>query len=302
METDRIIASIAAGQHAAVSRSQLLEAGVSRDAIGHRLRHGLLLPLHAGVYRVAGSPQSWHQRIMATTLACGPSAIASHRAAGFLHEMEGITPRLEVTVGRGRAPKPSGVVVHRLDLLGPADIEQRDGIRRTRPPATLLGLAAVVSSPVLERALDDALVRGLVSCDQLQRRLDSAGRQGRRGVATLAELLAVRTGSPRWTQSEFERRLLALLAREGIATPVPQFEIVLPDGRRVYLDFAWADIRLALEAQSYRYHAGRLAWSRDQRRTAIVTAMGWRVLPVTWADLVDTPSELIATVRRARAA
>lgn len=108
METDRIIASIAAGQHAAVSRSQLLDAGVSRDAIGHRLRHGLLLPVHAGVYRVAGSPQTWHQRIMATTLACGPGAIASHRAAGFLHEMEGITPRLEVTVGRGRAPKPQG--------------------------------------------------------------------------------------------------------------------------------------------------------------------------------------------------
>ena len=302
VETDRIIASIAAGQHAAVSRRQLLDAGVTPDAIGHRQRHGLLLPMHTGVYRVGGSPATWHQRIMAATLACGPGAIASHRAAGFLHKMEGISPRLEVTVNRERAPKHPGIVVHRLDLLGPADIELREGIRRTRPPATLLGLAAVLPSPLLERALDDALVRGLVSCDQLQRRLDGAGRQGRRGVAALAELLAVRTGSSRWTQSEFERRLLVLLVGEGIAAPVPQFEIVLPDGRRVYLDFAWADIRLALEAQSYRYHAGRLAWSRDQRRTAILTAMGWRVLPVTWADLVDTPNELIATVRRACAA
>jgi very-short-patch-repair endonuclease len=302
VETDRIIASIAAGQHAAVSRRQLLDAGVTPDAIGHRLRHGLLLPMHAGVYRVAGSPRTWHQRIMATTLACGTGAIASHRAAGFLHEMEGIGPRLEVTVGRHRSPKPPGVVVHRQDLLGPADIEHRNGIPRTRPPATLLGLAAVVSRPVLEGALDDALVRGLVSCSQLQRRVESAGRKGRPGVAALAELLAVRTGSSRWTQSEFERRLFARLAEAGIPAPVPQFEIVLPDGRRIYLDFAWSDIRLALEAQSYRYHAGRLAWSRDQRRTAIVTAMGWRVLPVTWSDLVDTPTELIATVLRARAA
>jgi len=73
VETDRIIASIAAGQHAAVSRSQLLDAGV---------------------YRVAGSPVTWHQRIMAGTLAAGAGAVASHRAAGYLHGLEGIEPRL----------------------------------------------------------------------------------------------------------------------------------------------------------------------------------------------------------------
>ena len=76
----------------------------------------------------------------------------------------------------------------------------------------------------------------------------------------------------------------------------------MPGGRRIFLDFAWADVRLALEAQSYRHHAGRLAWSRDQLRTATLTSIGWRVLPVTWEDLVGAPDELITTLRRARAA
>ena len=85
VETDRIIASIAAGQHAAVSRRQLVDAGVPAHVVRHRVRGGLLIPMHAGVYRVAGSPVTWHQRIMAGTLAAGAGAVASHRAAGFLH-------------------------------------------------------------------------------------------------------------------------------------------------------------------------------------------------------------------------
>jgi very-short-patch-repair endonuclease len=301
VETDRIIASIAAGQHAAVSRRQLLDAGVPAHAIKHRVWAGGLITVHAGAYRLPGSPVTWHQRITAATLAAGAGAVASHRSAGFLHGLEGIEPRLEVCVPRGRAPAPKGIVVHRIDLAR-SDTELRDGIIRTRPPATILGLAAVVSVSALEVALDDALLRGLISCDQLQRRLDAGTRRGRPGTAALAELLAVRAGAVRWTQSEFERRLLALIRGAGLPPPVVQFEVVLPDGRRVYLDFGWPDTKVALEAQSYRHHAGRIAWSRDQSRLAILSSIGWRVVPVTWEDLVGSPGALIATLQRARAA
>lgn len=301
METDRIIASIAAGQHAAASRRQLLDAGVTTDVVAHRVRRGLLVPVHAGVYRLAGSPVTWPQRIMAGVLAAGGGAVASHRAAGYLHGLEGITPIAEVTVGPARAPHPRGVIVHRLNLARP-DIEVRDGIPRTRAPATMLGLAAVVPTALLERALDDALLKGLVSCGQLQRRLDAGNRAGRNGAAALAALLAQRAGAPRWTQSEFERRLFALIRSAGLPLPIPQFEVVLPDGRRVYLDFAWLDTLVALEAQSYRYHGGRIAWSRDQSRIALLSSMGWRIVPVTWHDLVGSPQELLETVKRARAA
>ncbi len=301
MENDRIIASIAAGQHAAVSRRQLLDAGVPAHAIGHRVRGGLLIPMHAGVYRLPVSPVTWHQRIMGATLAAGAGAVASHRAAGFLLGLEGIEPRREVTVDPAKAPHPRGVVVHRMKLAR-HDVEDRDGIPRTRAPATILGLAGVVSASVLEGALDDALLRGLVSCVQLERRLDAGSRHGRNGAAALGVLLAARAGARRWTQSQFERRLFALARRAGLPLPVPQFEVVLPDGRRVYLDFAWPDTLIALEAQSYRFHAGRIAWSRDQLRTALLVSIGWRLVPVTWEDMVRSPQDLIDTLKRVRAA
>lgn len=89
------------------------------------------------------------------------------------------------------------------------------------------------------------------------------------------------------------------LGTAGLPVPVPQFEVRLPGERKAFLDFAWPDVRLALEADSYRHHAGRLAWSRDRTRNNAVISRGWRILPVTWDDMVDRPHELMAAVFRA---
>lgn len=302
MDADLVISRTAATQHSVVGRRQLLDAGVPGHVIEHRLSKGLLVPVHAGVYRVASGRTTWHQRIMAATLAAGPGAVASHRAAAFLHGLAGIDPRAEVTVTRGRAPRPPGVVVHRPLSLSSADVEERDGIPRTRVPATLVGLSAVVPVPLLEAALDDALVRGLVSCPHLLRRLDAVGQKGRRGAATIAGLLAARSTGPRWAQSEFERRLLALVVAAALPRPVLQFEVVLPNGRRAYLDFAWPDLLVGVEADSYRHHASRRDWAKDHTRNNLLTSLGWRVLPVTWEDMVERPDQVIALLRRARAA
>ena len=211
METDRIIASLAAGQHAAVGRRQLLDAGVTESALAHRLATGRLLRMHPGVYRPAGHPPTWPQMFTGAVLAAGAGAVASHRGAAYVLGVPGIEPRAEVSVVTSRAPRIRGVLVHRATLLGPPDTTAVDGIPCTRPARTLVDLAGVVTPATLEVALDDLLSRRLVTVDYLRRRLDALGRQGRRGAGTLAELLAQRAdGRPRMT-SEFERRLLAAL-------------------------------------------------------------------------------------------
>lgn len=83
---------------------------------------------------------------------------------------------------------------------------------------------------------------------------------------------------------------------------MPQFEVALPSGGKAYLDFAWPDLRLALEADSYRHHAGRLAWSRDRIRNRQLLSIGWRMVPITWEDMVEAPDELVDMLRQARAA
>ena len=129
------------------------------------------------------------------------------------------------------------------------------------------------------------------------RRLDTVGRQGRRGAGTLAGLLAERSDGRPCATSVFERRLLARLRAAGLRLPRPQFAVVLPDGRRAVLDDAYPDGLLALEADSYRHHSSRTDWGRDHVRNRWLIAIGWRILPVTWDDLAE-PGDMIDAVRR----
>ena len=296
METDRIIASIAAGQHAAVSRRQLLDAGVSRSAIDRRVVGGRLVQVHAGVYRLAGHPQSSRQSLMTAVLAAGACAVASHRGAAHLLGIPGVEPRAEIGVATSRALAIPTVVVHR-GTYGPPDISTLDGIPTTRPARTLIDLASVVTPTTLEGAVDDLLSRRLVTVDYLLRRLDALGRQGRRGAGALAELLAERSDGRPWATSVFERRLLAELRSAGLPLPRPQFVVILPGGRRAVLDYAYPEGLLALEADSYRHHSSRTDWGHDRVRNRWLTAMGWRILPVTWDDLAE-PGDMIDAVRR----
>lgn len=63
------------------------------------------------------------------------------------------------------------------------------------------------------------------------------------------------------------------------------------------LDYAFPFYLLALEADSYRHHSSRIDWGRDHTRNRLLTAIGWRILPVTWDDLAE-PAAMLDAVER----
>jgi very-short-patch-repair endonuclease len=65
------------------------------------------------------------------------------------------------------------------------------------------------------------------------------------------------------------------------------------DGRQYRLDFAWPPALVALEADGYATHGGRLSFERDHRRLAALTSAGWRVLAVTWEQISREPDRVI---------
>src|SRR5919106_2053672 len=78
---------LAARQHGVIARSQLLDVGLTRNAIEHRLATGRLHLLWRGVYAV-GRPQVTREgRWMAAVLAGGPDAVLSHGSAAALSEI-----------------------------------------------------------------------------------------------------------------------------------------------------------------------------------------------------------------------
>ena len=290
---DAHINRLAAGQHSLVHRTQALELGMTPHQLQDRVASGILVPVHRSVYRLAGAPASPEQALRAACLAAG-GAVASHRSAAVLWGLRGVEAAgIEITVPRMACPTLRSVVVHRTDTLGPIDVSRRLRIPVTTPARTLLDLGAVVPEPVVEFALEDALMRRLVSFTLLTQTLERLGVPGRSGAGVLRALVEERDPATAPTQRRLEDELLRVLRRGGLPEPVRQYEVA-----GVRLDFAYPEIRLGLEADSRIWHGGRLDVQRNSEKGNALVARGWRVLHFTWGDARRRTAYVVNAVGR----
>lgn len=291
---DTVLHSIAARQHGVVTRRQLLEAGLSGDRISRRVRAGRLRPLHRGVYRV-GPVASVRAREMAACLACGPTAMLSHGSAAEAWGMRSPGPDtapVEVTVRRGHPERP-GIVAHRRTTLHDDERTRLDGIPITTPSRTLLDLAVAHPPRTLERALDEAMARWQTTTRAVHRLLQR--HEGRPGTTRLRAVMARDHGS--FTRSEAEERFLDLVRTARLEEPETNARV-----GRYEVDFVWRTERLAVEIDGYSFHASRRAFERDRLRGQELTALGYRMIRVTWRQMVDEPLRLVAQLAQALSA
>jgi predicted transcriptional regulator of viral defense system len=177
-----LIAALAERQHGVVSRTQLLDAGVHRHAIAHRLERRRLGVIHRGVYAVGHRVLTADGRWMAAVAAAGPRAVLSHRAAAALWLVKP-SSLLEVTVPT-RRHRP-GIDIH-CSVLAADEITRVRGIPVTTVPRTLLDLATILQPTQVERAINEAEVRHLGDRlslpDLLERYPDRAGTRTIRAI------------------------------------------------------------------------------------------------------------------------
>ena len=65
------------------------------------------------------------------------------------------------------------------------------------------------------------------------------------------------------------------------------------------IDLAYPRARLAIEADSFRWHSGRETWQRDLSRQNLLVLRGWTVLRFTWDDVAHRGGHVVAEVARA---
>ena len=294
------MAPLVAAQYGVFSRDQALGLGATKRVIGRRVATGRWQRISANVFRIAGSSPSWRQSLVAACLAWGGDSVVSHRAAAALWELPGFRPGVpEITVPRERRrTRSSGIVVHWAPAIPPPDVTELTAIRVTAPARTLIDLASVAPRDVLEEALDDALRRKLVSLPRLRWRLDDLGRNGRSGIMAFRALLAARDSSSAVPDSVFETRLFRVLRESGLPKPVLQHPVSDEQRLVAIVDFAFPSARVAIEAEGYRWHSGRLRWEHDLARRNMLTALGWRVIHVTWSDISSNRGALIQRIQK----
>ncbi len=110
---------------------------------------------------------------------------------------------------------------------------------------------------------------------------------GHRGVVNLRRALEL--GDPR-SESMGETRTRFLLWFENIAMPVSQFPVMTDRGLR-RLDFAWPDLKVALEFDGRVKYFGSVPTDEavfDERvRERRLMEMGWIFVRLDWKDLED---------------
>jgi very-short-patch-repair endonuclease len=290
----RQISATAAWQYGSIAHGQLISAGLSVDTVDRWLRAGRLHRLHKGVYLLGHTVPPQYAIEMAAILACRPRALISHTSAACLWKLlpYPADPRPVHVTAVGRNPRQrAGVRVHRVASLDPRDATKRHRMPITAPARTLVDFAAEARPHELEAALAEGHTSRRFTDDKIRQALDRAGR--RPGVGVLRRLLQVEAG-PALTRSEAEVRLLRLIRDAGL--PRPEVNTRLGPYE---VDFLWREQRLVVEVDGYRFHSSRQAFERDRVRDAELQAKGYRVMRVTWRQLIDEPTAVLARLGQA---
>jgi very-short-patch-repair endonuclease len=295
---DREAAALAEAQHGVFTLGQAGALGFTPAAIQHRLRTGRWDLLRSGVYRIPGSPPTWEQGVMATTLAAG--AVASHRSAAALLGIPGFPRRgaAELTVIRPKRYRDAQATVHQSTRFPDSHVTRIDSIPCTRVARTLVDLAATVPPAQTERAIDNCLSAGLVTPAALEATVGELARPGRHGIALLRRLIDERGPGYVAPASELEARFLRLLRAAGLPEPVRQPNVGDAEGWAGRADYAYRPIRLLIELDSRRHHLSKLDFEADRARDNRRVAAGWRPLRFTWTQITRHPAEVIDVLIR----
>jgi hypothetical protein len=279
-------------QYGLLTRRQLLSR-LTRHEILWRTRSGLLEPAGHGIWRIAGAPRTWRQRVLANCLAIGPPVAASHHTAGRLWGFEALADdgQIHLSVPTNRSGRRGvGWRVHRV-VLPPSDVTERFGIPVTTAIRTLADLVPVIPVEALSRCTDQSLRERLMTPADLSSRL--AQQYRRAGAPVLRGLAERRSGGV--GDSEWEDRVYGWLVGAGLPAPVRQHQVELPTGS-IRLDLAYPSRLVGIEFDGWAYHGGRQRFDADRIRASELALAGWTVVWVTSAQHQD---EVVERVRRA---
>jgi very-short-patch-repair endonuclease len=281
---NRTLATLVKNQHGVISRRQLLDLGVTAESVKSRVRRGRLHAVHRGVYAVGRSDLSRHGEFMAAVLACGTRAVLSHTAAGELWGMVARTARIHTT--SPSLMRVTGLITHRRRLEA-RETTRRHRIPTTRPLQTLIDLATLLTQAQLEAAISEADRQGLITASGLPVLLARSPRR-----PGLAALKATATATFRRTDSDLERRFLALVREASLPAPLTQQWV---SGYRV--DFFWPDLGLVVETDGLTYHRTSAQQSRDRARDQAHAAAGLTQLRFSNHQIRNEPERVVATLR-----
>ena len=291
LATSHPVAELARRQHGNISLAQLRESELSEDQIKARSGAGWLIARHREVYAVGHVPRTRESIWAAAVLALGLGALLSHTAAGALWRIVRGPVQTHVIVppqcGRHRR---DGIVVHR-QVVAEAHRASHDAIPCTNLLRTLLDLAAILPLNALASSFEEAQVVHKLRPEVLAAEVLS--RPGHRGTGKLKVILSDAV-DPTGVRSILELRFLRMCAAHGIPRPLVNERIGVWTP-----DFLWPEGMVVVETDGVDFHRTAAKRRRDAEKDAALEALGFTVIRLRWADVVERPLDTAERIRNA---
>lgn len=270
------------------TRAAALAAGLS----DRQLRHPAIERLSRDTYLPRAMAVEPLGRLAAVLLTAPPRAVASHRTAASLWDIE--IPmqdlsdrRIDLTVPlASRAGSRSDRRVYRCDLPSD-DVTRRRAVPVTTLARTWRDLAGVLQPAALLAVTDQALFRGCTS-GHLQAQLDR--RPSGRGSARARLVLPLGNAK---AESPMESVVRWLIHAAGLPAPVVQYEMYDEAGRFLGRgDLAWPEHHLLVEFDGDG-HRERKVFVKDLRRQNSLVVDSWTLLRFSGADVYGRPGVIL---------
>lgn len=273
-------------QRGLVTTAQWLAAGLSDDALRHRLRIRRWDTVRRGVHQTVPGRDGWWFDATSALLSVGHGAAWGWETAAYAQGLVRVPPpKVHLLVDAAyKVRSPPGVVIHRSRHAG-SRVDALHWPWRTRPEETLLDLAEQSSVDDLAAILGRAFFRGLTSESVLVSRLAERSRHRQR--ALVVEMV---TDVGRGAESAMEVRFLRDVVRpHGLPAGRRQAATVV-GAIRVH-DVAYDEQRVLVELDGRLGHDddGRVRDGIRDRRGATV---GWLTVRAFWGDVAGTPCDL----------
>ena len=296
-ERNYAVDELARTQHGLITGPQAVSAlGPSRKQRWVRERR--IVSVQPKVFRLAGAPETWHQNLLAAQLAV--DGVVSHRSAAELWGLIQPAGYIEVSVPAAidRIVRPPAIA-HRIKDLRPGLAVDREGLRVTDPPRTVIDLGLVMPWWLVHRAIAKGISTRALTVRDVRTLRDALGRPGRNGTGVVRAILDGKLLLLGKEESELEKRFTAMAQRRGLPPLTLQHE-VWESGRFVgRVDAAYPELKLAIEVDGFEHHSTPEAFQNDRTRQNALVALGWTVLRFTWHDVVHRPAHVAKLIEQA---
>lgn len=254
----------------AASRDNLLRL-TTPSRLRTAIAQGRVIAARRGRYRVAGPDPALRNAV-------DVGGVISHLSAATRHGWETLReparPQVTVPPHQGCRSIPTCTLTWR-DLTGEAG-------PITSPLRTALDCARDLPFREGLAVADSGLRSRAVDAETFERACHAVRGPGAPQARRIAACASARAANP------FESALRAIALEAGFEVR-PQVPIEL--GRvTVHPDVVDESRRLALEAESWEWHAGREAFDRDCWRYTALVVKGWTVLRFTWWQVNHDPA------------